>query len=334
MRYLKLYKNHSEYEAEVTSGLTLPNVSHCIQEAEVHYNPIETRVVTTYNVTSTSEPTPIGYNQFISAFTEIEIDGVVLPNVVSAYTFDTIGEHTVKYTLSDSTSIKTRSFSDCTSLTSISIPNSITSIGNYVFDYCSGLTSITIPDSVTSIGKDAFNACRSLTSATIGSGVTSIGEYAFNTCFALSSVTIQGSITSISVGTFNYCSGLTEVTIPSSVTSIGQGAFNNCTKLSSIIIPDNVTSIGDSVFYACHSLTSINIPSGTTTIGEFAFNGCSNLASITSLATAAPTIQSNTFQNVKRNGTLTVPSGSSGYDVWMGTGNSYLGKYGWTKVEQ
>ena len=65
-----------------------------------------------------------------------------------------------------------------------------------------------------------------------------------------------------------------------------------------------------------------------------AFNNCSSLTSVTSLATTAPTIQSNTFQNVKTNGTLTVPSGATGYDVWMGTGDYYLGKYKWTKVEQ
>ena len=87
-------------------------------------------------------------------------------------------------------------------------------------------------------------------------------------------------------------------------------------------------------YFGCSALTSVTIGNSVTTIGGYAFSGCSGLTNITSLATTAPTIQSNTFNNVKTGGTLTVPSGSTGYDVWMGTGNYYLGKYNWTKVEQ
>jgi hypothetical protein len=76
------------------------------------------------------------------------------------------------------------------------------------------------------------------------------------------------------------------------------------------------------------------IPDSVTSIGSCAFDFCSSLTSIVSNATTAPTIASYTFWNVKTGGTLTVPQGSSGYDVWMGTGDYYLGKYFWTKVEQ
>jgi hypothetical protein len=95
-----------------------------------------------------------------------------------------------------------------------------------------------------------------------------------------------------------------------------------------------VTSIGSSAFNGCRGLNSVTIPNSVTSIGERAFYGCSGLTSITSLATTAPTIQNDTFLEMGSNGTLYVPSGSTGYDVWMGTGNYYLGKYNWTKVEQ
>ena len=152
-------------------------------------------------------------------------------------------------------------FYDCT-LTSVTIPNSVISIGNYAFSGCTGLTSVTIPNSVTSIGYRAFYRCSGLTSVTIGNSVTSIGEYAFADCSALTSVTIPNSVTSIGNGAFSGCSGLTSVTIPNSVTSIGNYAFWGCTGLTSVTIPNSVTSIGEYAFYNCSGLTSIYVPCG------------------------------------------------------------------------
>ena len=173
--FLKLFGTTAEYNTYTadTANFIKPNVSCAMDDlTNVHYNPwVETRVVAKYNVTSS--PTPIGYNAYTSGFSAIEIDGVVQPSVTSAYTFNTTGEHTVKYTLTDPTSI-----------------------------------------------------------------------------------------------------------------------------------------------------------------GNSAFRNCSSLKNITSNATTAPTISNYTFYSVKTSGILTVPSGSSGYDVWMRTSNYYLGKYNWTKVEQ
>jgi len=310
--YLKEFENHTQYENYINgSGAILPNVSICTTEGEVHYNPIETRVVAKFNVTDTSNPTPIGNNQYISGFSEIEIDGAVQPSVVSAYTFDTLGEHTVKYTLTDPTRIVEGAFYGCSSLTSIDIPDSVTSIGNEAFISCNGLTSIDIPNSVTTIGNSVFAWCNGLTSCTIGSGVTTIGHYAFTNC-----------------------TGLTSIDIPNSVTSIGSYAFQSCSSLTACTIGSCVTSIGTDAFYGCTSLTSCTIGSGVTSIGNEAFSWCTSLTNIVCNATTAPTITSYTFQYIKTGGTLTVPNGSTGYDVWMGTGDYYLGKYNWTKVEQ
>ena len=158
------------------------------------------------------------------------------------------------------------------------IGSAVTSIGSGVFSY-SSLTSVTIPDSVTSIGEMAFYYCGSITSVTIPNSVTSIGESAFDTCTYLTSVTIPDGVTSIEGGAFINC-GLTSVTIPNSMTSIGSSVFEGCISLASVTIPDSVTSIGEYAFEGCRSLASVTIPDGVTSIGEMAFDGCVNLTSI------------------------------------------------------
>ena len=214
------------------------------------------------------------------------------------------------------TSIGDRAFKDCTSLTSITIPNNVTNIGYSAFCGCSSLASITIPNSVTEIGGWAFCDCTSLKSITIPNSVTSIGESAFKDCTSLTSITIPDSITSIGGSAFRGCTSLTSIMIPDSVTEIGWYVFGGCTSLTAIdvevgnnnytsvngvlfnkdktelicypigksdksyTIPNSATSIGDRAFYWCTSLTSITIPNGVTEIGSEAFGDCTSLTSI------------------------------------------------------
>ena len=171
----------------------------------------------------------------------------------------------------------------------ITIPNSVTNIGDNVFVYCSGLTNITIPNSVTSIGEYAFENCSGLTNITIPNSVTSIGEYAFENCRGLTSITISNSVTSIEEGAFEGCSGLTSITIPNSVTSIGNYAFEFCSSLTSITIPNSVTSIGSEVFSGCRGLKNVILGSSLKIIGRYALNN-SSIETITCYSQRPPTV--------------------------------------------
>ncbi len=226
-------------------------------------------------------------------------------------------KYTIKgsYTIQNGTRVIAKSaFSSCNKLTSITIPDSVTSIGSYAFDGCSGLTGeLKIPNSVTSIASSAFYKCTGLTSITIPDSVTSIASWTFFGCTGLTNITIPNSVTSIGDYAFKDCTGLTSITIPDSVTSIENYAFKDCTGLTSITIPDSVTSIGYyPLFSGCESLEHITvekgnsvyrsetdclieistgtliagcknsvIPNSVTSIGDYAFEACSSLTSIT-----------------------------------------------------
>ena len=171
-------------------------------------------------------------------------------------------------------------FKDCTSLISITIPNSVTVIEYSAFQGCTSLTSITIPNSVTAIGSSAFQDCTSLTSITIPNSVTLIRLRAFKNCTSLISITIPNSVTMIEEETFSGCVGLEGVIIPDSVGCIDQRAFLNCFSLASITLPNRLTSILRGAFSGCASLTSITIPDGVTFIDNSAFGGCTSLTSV------------------------------------------------------
>ena len=178
------------------------------------------------------------------------------------------------------TIIGSQAFYNCSSLTSVVIPDSVTSIGYFAFSNCDSLTSVKIPDSVTTIVDRAFRDCDSLTSVVISDSVTSIDYGVFMYCDSLTSVVIPNGVTSIGADAFYNCSSLTSVVIPNGVTSIGMFAFAWCESLTSVVIPDSVTSIRDSAFAWCESLTSVVIPDSVTSIGDWAFEGCSSLTSI------------------------------------------------------
>jgi len=206
----------------------------------------------------------------------------------------------------------------CSNLTNVTIPSTVTNIGDYAFSGCTSLTSIIIPNSVTNIGKEAFYDCISLTNISLPSGITSIGFDTFAKCSSLKNIVIPNSVITITQGAFSGCSGLTEVNIPNSVKSIGNSAFSGCTSLTKIVIPGSVNYIGLNAFDGCSGLTSVHIsdiaawceisfgnpasnplqyakhlylgeeeikdlviPNSVTNIGSYAFIYCSGLTSVT-----------------------------------------------------
>ena len=189
--------NHINTYADLTAynndkDKNYPNIAYIIETNEVKWvKEKPDLVVCKYNVTSTSEATNLLFMMFEGVTYQI-IDDVKQDTVKDTYTFDTLGEHTVKYKL-DGTSISMHLFSGCSSLTSVTIPDIITYIDVDAFGNCTGLTSVTIPNSVTSIRLQAFYRCSGLTSLTIPNSVTSIEGEAFIDCSALTSVTIQAT---------------------------------------------------------------------------------------------------------------------------------------------
>ena len=205
--------------------------------------------------------------------------------------------------------IRNHAFRSCTGLTSVTIPNSVTSIGDSAFRYCTGLTSVTIPNSVTSIGSYAFSECTGLTSMTIPDSVTKIDAYVFNKCTSLVSITIPDSVTSM--GTYVFAeSALTSVTIGRGLATIPANAFYNCTKLTDVIIPNNVTKIDANAFSNCKGLVNITIPNSVTSIGSGSFINCYALKHVKMLATTPPTISSTSFEAVPSDCVIEVPAAS------------------------
>ncbi len=153
----------------------------------------------------------------------------------------------------------------------------VTKLDEDAFQYCKNITSVTFPDTISSLREACFYGCESLKSITIP---CMFGNYAFAFCTGLENVVLPEDLYGINNYAFRGCSSLTGITLPDSLTSIGEGAFSLCSELKSMTIPGKVTTIRDITFEKCSKLTSIVIPQSVTSIGTSAFADCSNLTDV------------------------------------------------------
>lgn len=288
---------------------------------------VETRVVATYNITSTSEPTTLCAS--VTNVSAMEVDGVD-STVATSYTFPTTGNHTVKFTLTDGTTINQFMFyasSNVSNLTSLYIPDGVTTIGNLAFYGNNNLTSVRLPDSITTFNGDShLMNCFSLTSVNIPTGITEIPIAMFEDCTSLTNVIIPNNVTYINtvafhncgftsigplgsgadlqipdgtswdVRAFEHCHNLTSVTIPDYIAHITDSSFENCTSLTSVTFSACVTGIDNGAFKGCTSLRTINIPDNVEDIDNNAFYGCTSLTNVT-IGTGIQNIGDNIFQD-------------------------------------
>ncbi len=223
-------------------------------------------------------------------------------------------------------SIKYNAFLGCASLTSVTLPDGLASIGELAFIGCTSLTNVTLPDGLTAIGDSAFSGCTLLANLTLPEGVISVGERAFSGCTSLESLIFPDSVTTIGLSVFERCVSLKRVVLSKGLTSIGQAIFAGCDGLEELTMPvsaleagfdakkivvvsdgqyelpfecfryrekmeeitlsDGLTGIGDRAFWESKKLRSIKLPNTLKTIGEGAFAGCTKLASISIPASA------------------------------------------------
>ncbi len=201
-------------------------------------------------------------------------------------------------------------FKNCTGLTAVNIPSSVSTISDQAFYGCSGLTSVTIPDGVTSIGNEAFEGCSNLATVVIGDDVKTIGNNAFEGCYALTEVTLGKRVETIGGWAFYYCNNLPSIAIPRSVTFFGNRAFESCYRLTAVHITDlaawcgvmaggdcaNPLYVAEHLYLNGAEVKDLVIPDGVKTINNGAFENCQGLRAVT-IPKSVTNIKNKAFRN-------------------------------------
>ena len=224
-----------------------------------------------------------------------------------------IGEYQVK-------TIGYEAFYDCTSLVSVTIPQSVVEIERNAFSNCTSLKEIRIPDGVKTIANSTFSNCSSLDSIAIPQSVRKIGRGAFANCCNLKEIRIPDGLETIEDNTFLNCSSLDSIAIPQSVRKIGPDAFANCTNLREIDLPKKAESIGNNAFLNCLNLEQVSISKSVTSIGTKAFCGCKKLSDKEGFII----VQDVLFNYYGTSDNVSIPEGVAKIDEGVFSGNSNL----------
>lgn len=241
---------------------------------------------------------------------------VTVPAEVYGYKVTSIGKvfsgSGVSYvTLPDTiTRIGEGAFRDCKNLSNVTFSDTLTEIGDYAFSG-SRLSYVTIPSSVKAIGKSAYSSCRYLRAVTFENGVETIGESAFANCYDVTKIVLPDSVKSIGNSAFSGCTRLSSVKLPSGITSVGKSTFYGCTSLSNISLPESVTHIGDTAFYNCNFKNDFVIPANVTNIGKMAFASCYAMETVT-LSDKIETVYADSFPS---NVVIQLYADTPAYDV-------------------
>ena len=243
----------------------------------------------------------------VTGLGESSFSGIYSPDHQKGYILLSFCNQIQSVTIPESvTSIGKSAFEHCSNLDSLTINGVATSmIGAYAFASCTSLTSLSLVGSFQTIGDCAFASCG-MTSLTIDATITSIEKYAFSSS-SLTSLSLTGNVQKIGDRAFDSCSSLKTVTLPKSLTSIGSYAFDSCTSLDSIEIPGTVTEIGDCAFYNCDGLTSVKIDEGVQSTGANMFKDCDHLATV-ELPESLTTIADGSFASCSKLDHVNIPA--------------------------
>ena len=249
-----------------------------------------------YNITSSIEPYTVEVTRCSSYDNYSGLTTATIPNAV-----------TYNGTTYSVINIGGGAFSNCSSLTSVIIPHTVTKIGAEAFSNCFALSTVVIPSSVIQIESHAFENCYSIISLSLPNSVERIDNFAFYNCTALKSLSIPEKLIHLGDWALGGCSSITNIILPESLTFIAWGVFEGCANLQSILIPKEITVIGFAAFNGCRSLQSITIPEKVIQVGEWAFHQCQSLDTVYSYATIPPILEVDAFN--QNEAILFVPCG-------------------------
>lgn len=288
-------------ESNGIEELTLPNSLNTIDYFTFAYN---TNLKTIHFGTGLKD---IAWGAFkgCSALENLDLSTSNIENIKS-YAFSECTSLTSVKFPSSLRQIYGNAFSETPALQAVTFNDGLDGIGGSAFSN-SGLTTVTLPNSLTYLGNSAFSSCKDLASISIGTGITEIPYNCFSGCNALTSVDLPEHVTSIGGGAYSYCNGLVSITLPSSIQAVGASAFASCSNLEEVVIPDNVTTLGTGAFKNDSKLKHVQIGKGVATLEKDLFNSCESLSSV-ELSEGLTAVKAFVFQYCSSLKTVTFPS--------------------------